>query len=258
MFYVKWRQTDLEAVRWSAACSSKILQWNDVTASRNISFLIMHEFFTSLRCLWLLNFVEQFDYIDWDYIPLAASMFACPECRHNFSQWRILTAHLWRAHVIDMELYACDQCSFKTNSYSKLVNLHKRIHGVERPFLCDNCGKGFKTSKQLRNHKVRLYLFINLEICLSITTCSLFYVLFNSLLASKWLASNQISKIEFKYSMYKIGLLCLFITPKFDYLLLLCNQVTPVTYSFVSSRKAETWRKKNHYLRLKKLWKQYL
>ncbi|CAG0902032.1 unnamed protein product [Darwinula stevensoni] len=83
----------------------------------------------------------------------SGEVFACPECKEHFSHWRNLSVHLWRAHVIDMELYSCDQCNYKTYSQSKLMNLHKRIHSSERPYLCDTCGKGFKTNKQLRSHK---------------------------------------------------------------------------------------------------------
>ncbi|CAN8025050.1 unnamed protein product [Ixodes persulcatus] len=82
-----------------------------------------------------------------------AADFACPECSLVCLRWRTMTVHLWRQHLCDMELHCCDQCNFRTYSLSKLENLHKRIHGDERPFLCDVCGKGFKTSKQLRNHK---------------------------------------------------------------------------------------------------------
>ncbi|XP_064468133.1 zinc finger protein 99-like [Ornithodoros turicata] len=80
--------------------------------------------------------------------------FVCPECGARTQYWRSMASHLWRLHYCDMELHACDQCNFRTYSLSKLENLHKRIHGDERPFLCDTCGKGFKTVKQLRNHKV--------------------------------------------------------------------------------------------------------
>lgn len=46
------------------------------------------------------------------------------------------------------------------HSLSNLNNIHIKIHGVEKPFLCDSCGKGFKTTKQLRNHKVRNLFFL--------------------------------------------------------------------------------------------------
>lgn len=81
------------------------------------------------------------------------SDFVCPECSTVCLRWRTMTGHLWRHHLCDMELHQCDQCEFRTYSLSKLENSHKRTHGEERPFLCDVCGKGFKTGKQLRNHK---------------------------------------------------------------------------------------------------------
>ncbi|CAG0884962.1 unnamed protein product [Cyprideis torosa] len=80
--------------------------------------------------------------------------FACPLCDHTHEKWISMCSHLWKVHSIDMELYACNQCNYKTVSLSKLVNLHKRSHSDDRPFPCDQCGKQFKTSKQLRNHKV--------------------------------------------------------------------------------------------------------
>ncbi|XP_067120516.1 uncharacterized protein [Centruroides vittatus] len=82
------------------------------------------------------------------------SAFNCPECGNRFEHWGNIAGHLWRHHSVDLELHACDQCSFRTYSLSKLENLHKRIHQEERPYLCDTCGKGFKTNKQLRNHQV--------------------------------------------------------------------------------------------------------
>lgn len=80
--------------------------------------------------------------------------YQCPECiEFKSSNWNNLAGHLWRSHIIDMELHSCDLCSYKTPSLSNLANQHRGIHGDDRPFLCDNCGKGFKTTKQLRNHR---------------------------------------------------------------------------------------------------------
>ncbi|RXG59432.1 hypothetical protein Avbf_12225 [Armadillidium vulgare] len=45
--------------------------------------------------------------------------------------------------------------------YTKLMNGHWKTHSNERPFLCDVCGKDFKTAKQLRSHK---FLKLNFQI----------------------------------------------------------------------------------------------
>ncbi|KAH8297756.1 hypothetical protein KR054_008790 [Drosophila jambulina] len=78
----------------------------------------------------------------------------CPECKSSdFSNWNCLHTHLWRTHQIDMELYCCQLCSFKTPIYSRLVNTHAKIHSEERNYKCEQCGKGFKNTKQLKNHR---------------------------------------------------------------------------------------------------------
>ncbi|XP_062135808.1 uncharacterized protein LOC133845369 isoform X1 [Drosophila sulfurigaster albostrigata] len=84
----------------------------------------------------------------------SAQPMICPECRSTqFSNWNCLHTHLWRTHEIDMELYCCQLCSFKTPIYSRLVNTHAKIHSEERNYKCEQCGKGFKNTKQLKNHR---------------------------------------------------------------------------------------------------------
>lgn len=80
--------------------------------------------------------------------------YQCPECHSTFEFWNILAGHLWRNHKIDMELYSCDKCDYKTYSLAKLNNIHKLIHGDVKAYSCDSCKKSFKNSKQLRNHKI--------------------------------------------------------------------------------------------------------
>ncbi|XP_052873718.1 uncharacterized protein LOC128279038 [Anopheles cruzii] len=78
----------------------------------------------------------------------------CPECgSHEFRNWHTLHTHLWRQHGIDMELHACQLCSFKTPVLARLLNTHMLIHSEERNFKCGVCGKAFKNNKQLRNHR---------------------------------------------------------------------------------------------------------
>ncbi|XP_058065928.1 uncharacterized protein LOC131215554 [Anopheles bellator] len=78
----------------------------------------------------------------------------CPECgSHEFRNWTTLHTHLWRQHGIDMELHACQLCSFKTPVLARLLNTHMLIHSDERNFKCGVCAKAFKNNKQLRNHR---------------------------------------------------------------------------------------------------------
>lgn len=79
--------------------------------------------------------------------------FICLECNESFSAWRSLQTHLWRHHRKDTELHKCDQCQYRTHSLAQLNNIHRPTHSAERPCLCDHCGKGFKNTKQLRNHR---------------------------------------------------------------------------------------------------------
>lgn len=76
----------------------------------------------------------------------------CPECKlEDFKSFTTLHTHLWRNHKIDMDLYACELCEFKTPILSRLKNFHEKIHSNDKNCKCE-CGKSFKNVKQLRNH----------------------------------------------------------------------------------------------------------
>lgn len=81
--------------------------------------------------------------------------FNCQECGKEFEKWQGLALHLWRAHKMDMELYSCNLCdSFRSFTAARL-HTHQLSHKNERPFLCDFCGKGFKTVKNMKNHELQ-------------------------------------------------------------------------------------------------------
>jgi len=87
--------------------------------------------------------------------------FKCLECEggegstkdgSNFETWSQLALHLWRRHRVDMGLFACNQCeTFRCFTKARLKS-HQMSHRVDRPCLCQECGKPFKTDKSLRLH----------------------------------------------------------------------------------------------------------
>ena len=97
-----------------------------------------------------------------------SAAFQCQECQpekssgiqsndspleiYSSESWKRLALHLWRVHKIDMELYSCDICNeFKEFTLWRL-EAHKIAHQVTRPFLCNECGKCFKTHRNLKMH----------------------------------------------------------------------------------------------------------
>lgn len=78
----------------------------------------------------------------------------CPECdQKQFANWTLLHSHLWRQHSIDMELYSCTLCNFKTPCLSSLRNTHEKTHSAKKDFQCESCPSAFKNRKQLKNHR---------------------------------------------------------------------------------------------------------
>ncbi|GAB6030444.1 hypothetical protein CHUAL_007314 [Chamberlinius hualienensis] len=85
--------------------------------------------------------------------PEEDQSFKCFDCHEKCEHWRIMTMHLWKRHQIDLDLFRCTICEYRSYSPFKLEN-HQRIHSAERNFKCNICDKGFKQISQLRNHKV--------------------------------------------------------------------------------------------------------
>jgi uncharacterized C2H2 Zn-finger protein len=81
------------------------------------------------------------------------SSFKCPECDEMKSSWKVMVMHLWKSHSVNLELLSCHLCGYRTGK-KELLKFHVKTHSDQRTCLCDECGKGFKNMKQLRNHKV--------------------------------------------------------------------------------------------------------
>ena len=107
-----------------------------------------------LDCAMRFKSVDILNFHEKCHDALQTNKIICPECNNaDFRNWNTLHTHLWRQHTVDMELYSCGQCKFKTPILSRLLNTHVKIHSEERNFKCTECGKAFKNTKQLKNHR---------------------------------------------------------------------------------------------------------
>ncbi|XP_075976116.1 uncharacterized protein LOC142976569 [Anticarsia gemmatalis] len=77
----------------------------------------------------------------------------CAECSNVYPTVEALHMHLWKIHMVDIELPTCDICGFKTYNSYRLRNCHMKCHRKTKAHICPICSKAFKTSNQLSKHK---------------------------------------------------------------------------------------------------------
>lgn len=52
------------------------------------------------------------------HVDGAKNQFHCPECNQHFQAWRTCSMHLWNCHRLDLDLYTCPLCEYRTTTPS--------------------------------------------------------------------------------------------------------------------------------------------
>ena len=81
---------------------------------------------------------------------------SCPiaSCSYKTSVPSMLRRHRAR-HINNGKLvdhYKCDQCDYETKSHEGFLRHVSAVHGNNRRFLCDICGRGFNRADALSQH----------------------------------------------------------------------------------------------------------
>ena len=79
-------------------------------------------------------------------------LFPCtvPGCKKRFLLKKLLLSHRKAVHDLDAA-FKCDHCDF-TCSGKKRMDRHVVKHSEARDFICQECGKGYKTEVALKDH----------------------------------------------------------------------------------------------------------
>ncbi|XP_008295570.1 zinc finger protein 142 [Stegastes partitus] len=77
--------------------------------------------------------------------------YLCPECGYK-CKWATQLKYHMTKHTGEKP-YACDDCDYRTNRADALRAHRDTQHCDMRPFVCEKCGKAFKTSFILKTHQ---------------------------------------------------------------------------------------------------------
>ena len=79
-------------------------------------------------------------------------MFACKLCQKTFSGKDKVKKHLMRVHKMGAK-FNCEVCG-RAFVYERDMEKHVKLHGDDKPFVCDLCGADFKTKVYLYKHTI--------------------------------------------------------------------------------------------------------
>ncbi|XP_033473620.2 zinc finger protein 142 isoform X1 [Epinephelus lanceolatus] len=81
----------------------------------------------------------------------AEKKYLCPECGYK-CKWATQLKYHMTKHTGDKP-HACDECDYRTNRADALRAHRDTQHCDLRPYVCEKCGKAFKTSFILKTHQ---------------------------------------------------------------------------------------------------------